>query len=226
MVSRRRYVEPGYIYHVLNRGTDRQRLFFSPDDYHEFESLIEERISQTLLSVLTYELMPNHWHFVVKPDDQDQLSCFFQYLSGTHGKRFRAAHHTTGEGHVYQDRFKSFPIQSDGHFLAVCRYVERNAVRAGLVCQAEDWMWSALWRRQHAQDQWLTSNWPVPRPCDWVDRVNRPLTICELAAVHNSVRRSAPLGTPTWVHETADQLNLGHTLRPCGRPRIATVSPF
>ena len=128
-----------------------------------------------------------------------------------------------GQGHVYQDRFKSFPIESDGHFLAVCRYVERNALRAGLVRRAEAWRWGALWRRQRAFCQWLTSDWPVSRPGDWIDRVNQPLTSAELAAIENSIRRGTPLGTSSWVCDTAEQLGLGHTLRRCGRPRIAAV---
>jgi len=223
VVPRRRHFEPGHIYHVLNRGTQRQQLFFSNDDYRRFEVLIEDTLARIPLRVLTFELMPNHWHFVVKPDDQDQLSSFFGYLAGTHGKRFRVAHGTTGQGHVYQDRFKSFPVQSDGHFLTVCRYVERNALRAGLVGQAEAWPWGALWRRQHALDSWLMSDWPVPRPHDWIDRVNASLTKAEMTAVKNSIRRGTPFGTSLWVRETADQLDLGHTLRRCGRPCIAAV---
>ncbi len=223
MTSKKRRFEPGHIYHVLNRGAERQQLFFSDDDYRRFESLIEESLARNPLWVQTYELMPNHWHFVVKPEDQEQLSSFFAYLAGTHGKRFRAAHGTTGQGHVYQDRFKSFPIQSDGHFLTVCRYVERNALRAGLVGQAEAWPWGALWRRQHARDQWLASDWPVPRPSNWIDRVNQPLTHAELTAVKNSIHRGTPLGTSNWVRDTAQQLDLGHTLRQCGRPRSVAV---
>jgi putative transposase len=73
MVSRKRYFEPGQIYHVVNRGAERRQLFFREDDYREFEALIEETIARIPLCSLTYELMPNHWHFVVKPDDQDQL---------------------------------------------------------------------------------------------------------------------------------------------------------
>ncbi len=223
MVTKRRFVEPGYIFHVLNRGANRRRLFFSEDDYRKFESLIEETLARDPLLVLTYELMPNHWHFVVKPEDQDQLSSFFGYLSGTHGKRFRAANHTTGQGHVYQDRFKSFPVQSDGHFLALCRYVERNALRAGLVCQAEDWKWGGLHRRRCGCDHWLASDWPVRRPDNWTDRVNQPLTASEAAAIDRCIRRGRPLGTTTWTRDTADQLGLNHTLRGCGRPPIATT---
>lgn len=132
MVSRKRYFEPGYTYHVLNRGALRQQLFFSEANYADFETLIEETWQEIRLPVLTYELMPNHWHFVVQPDDKEQLSCFFRQLTGTHAKRFRSEHRSIGQGHVYQDRFKSLPVQSDEHFLCMCRYVERNALRAGV----------------------------------------------------------------------------------------------
>ena len=61
--------------------------------------------------------------------------------------RWRVAHHTVGYGHVYQGRFKSFPIERDEHLLTVCRYVERNALTAGAAKRAEDWRWSSLYVR-------------------------------------------------------------------------------
>ena len=70
------------------------------------------------------------------------------------------------------------------------------------------------------------SDWPVPRPLNWIDRVNEPLTNAELIAVKNSIRRGTPLGTSDWVRDTAEQLDLGHTLRQCGRPRIAAIGSF
>lgn len=78
MVSKQRYVEPGFIYHVLNRGALRQQLFAGDDDFQEFESLIQETLIRIPLSILTYEIMPNHWHFVVQPMDKEQLSSFFK----------------------------------------------------------------------------------------------------------------------------------------------------
>jgi putative transposase len=222
MVPKRRHVEPGCIYHVLNRGAQRQRLFFGDHDYSEFESLVADTWQEIALPILTYELMPNHWHFVVKPDDSEQLSSFFQQVSGTHAKRFRVAQQSVGEGHVYQDRFKSSPVESDGHLLSLCRYVERNARRAGLVERAEDWRWSGLWRREHGCDDWLMSDWPVPRPKNWIERVNEPLTDSELAAIRQSILRGTPLGSPDWAREIAQQLGLRHTFRRAGRPRIAS----
>jgi putative transposase len=114
-------------------------------------------------------------------------------------------------------------VEGDGHFLCVCRYVERNALTANLVARAEDWRWGGLWRRLHGRDGHLISDWPVPRPIDWVDRVNQPLTEKERDQIRRSIRRGCPLGTPDWARVTAQHLGLEHTLRPIGRPRIATA---
>ncbi|WP_232100745.1 transposase [Gimesia fumaroli] len=82
--------------------------------------------------------MPNHWHLVVHLSEDGQLSRFTGWLTLTHTQRWHAHRKSTGSGHVYQGRFKSFPIQDDEHFYTVCRYVERNALTANLVKQAED----------------------------------------------------------------------------------------
>jgi len=129
---------------------------------------------------------------------------------------------TRGMGHVYQQRYKSFPIQDDEHFFVVCRYVERNALRAGLVGRAEQWRWSSLWRwiQKPEPEPRLLSRWPLPRLPRWVDRVNEPLTESELKAVRLSAQRGRPLGDEGWVESIARRLNLESTMRPRGRPRV------
>ena len=204
----------------MARNALRQTLFSSDAAYGDFENLVSESLGLFPIPILTYTVMPNHWHFVVRPNTKEELSEFFQYLAGTHGKRFRVDTLTRGEGHVYQDRFKSFPIESDGHFLCVCRYVERNALRANLVRRAEDWRWCGLSHRLNGSDEHLISDWPVPRLADWVDRVNQPLTQKEVNAIRNSIRCGAPLGNPDWVDQKARHLGIEQSLRPQGRPRI------
>ncbi|MEO1530487.1 MAG: hypothetical protein AAFX06_34290, partial [Planctomycetota bacterium] len=132
-----------------------------------------------------------------------------------------------GQGHVYQQRYKSFPIQDDDHFLVVCRYVERNALRAGLVERAEDWRWGSLWRwRQKPEpDPKLLSSWPISRLPGWVDRVNSSLTEDELAACRLSAQRGKPLGDEGWVESIARRLNLESTMRPRGRKRVRFPKP-
>jgi len=123
---------------------------------------------------------------------------------------------------VSQGRFKSFPIQDDEHFLTVCRYVERNALRAEFVPRAEEWRWGSLWRwiQDPEPKPALLSSWPVSRPRGWVERVNQPLTEKELAAVRDSAKRGCPFGDHEWVESTVKRFGLQSTLRPRGRPRV------
>ena len=145
----------------------------TPEDYTAFERILGEGLVSYDVRLFCFQLMPNHWHLVLRPNADGELSRFMRWITATHTMRFRAHYHTSGEGHVYQGRFKSFPIQDDGHFLTVCRYVERNAVRARLVKQAEDWRWGSLWRWMQPTDPdpVLLSPWPIPRSPNWVDRV-------------------------------------------------------
>ncbi len=78
--------------------------------------------------------------------------------------RWHVAHNTVGRGHLYQGRFKSFPVQEDEYFYALCRYVERNALTAQVVQRAEDWRWGSLWARRHGSEELksILSGWP---PC-------------------------------------------------------------
>ena len=137
--------------------------------------------------------------------------------------RYHAHYHTGGLGHVYQQRYKSFPIQDDDHFFFVCRYVERNALRAGLVDAAQDWRWGSLWRWLQKPEPFpkLMSAWPLPRLPNWVERVNEPLSDKELEAVRRSAQRGQPLGDEAWVESIARRLNLESTMRPRGRPKRA-----
>ncbi len=165
--------------------------------------------------------MPNHWHFVLRPTTDGQLTAFLRCLAHTHTMRWHAHHHTSGTGHLYQGRFKAFPVENDEHFYTVVRYVERNALRAGLVSHAEGWRWSSLWRRESGDGKAraLLARWPVPRPRNWVEHVNTPQTEAELSAMRQAVRRSSPFGTPRWQQSIAQRLGLQATLRPRGRPR-------
>jgi putative transposase len=115
--------------------------------------------------------------------------------------------------------------KTDEHFYTVLRYVERNALRANLVSCAEDWHWSSLWRRQfgNAESRQLLSAWPLPRPRDWLEFVNRPQSDAEMTALRRSVQRGTPFGSTQWQVRTAKRLGLEWTIRPRGRPRKQSI---
>ena len=210
------------MYHALNRGNARAAVFHKDADYEAFERVIAEGLELYDVQLYCYQLMPNHWHLVLRPNRDGEMSRFLRWITATHTMRYHAHYHTSGAGHVYQGRFKSFPIQDDAHFLTVCRYVERNARRAGLVERAEDWRWGSLWRwlQPHPLAPVLLSPWPIPRLPNWVEKVNEPLTDRDLSAVRRATHRGAPFGEESWAKSTVERLRLDSTIRPRGRPRI------
>ena len=132
------------IYHVLNRANFRSRLFRKAAHYQDFLAIVKESLNFVPMRILAYCLMPNHWHLVLYPRADGDLSKFVQRVTLTHTQRYHSKTRTVGYGHVYQGRYKSLPVESDSHFLALVRYVERNARRAALVKRAEDWPWSSV----------------------------------------------------------------------------------
>lgn len=216
----------GVVFHVLNRGVGRLRLFEKHDDYAAFERVLEQTLEVRPMRICAYCVMPTHWHLVLWPQRDGDLARFMQRLTITHVRRWVENRHEVGMGHVYQGRYKSFPVQTDEHFLAVVRYVERNALRARRVKQAEDWRFSSLWRRVHGsqEDRQLLTDWPVERPRNWRWRVNRAQTKQELEALRRCVNRGCPYGSDRWVAAKVKALGLESTVRPRGRPKSMAVS--
>jgi putative transposase len=142
-----RYAPGGYLFHVLNRAAARLPLFEKQEDFAAFMRVMTEAHREHPIRMLSCCIMPNHWHMVLWPQHDGDLTEFVRWLTHTHTMRWHAHYHTSGTGHLYQGRFKSFPIESNEHLYAVLRYVERNALRANLVKRAEDWPWSSLWVR-------------------------------------------------------------------------------
>ena len=200
-------------------------IFEDEGDYRAFEALLRETSERFKLRVLAYCLMPNHWHIVLWPRGDEDLGRFMQRLTTTHVRRWRLHRQLVGEGHLYQGTYKSFPVQQDEHFLTLCRYVERNAPRANLAKQAENWPWSSLAVRAMTRAQVdragkpILADWPVDRPRQWLRLVNGPQSQAELDALHRSVQRGRPFGGATWEKQAATRLGLESTLRSRGRPR-------
>ena len=209
----------GLVYHVLNRANAQPTLFATPDEYAAFVALLGEAQAEQSMPLLSYCVMPNHWHLVLLPERDGDLLRFRGLVDADAHTAPAARLRTTGSGHAYQGRFKSFPVEADEHFLTVCRYVERNALRAGLAVHG-GWPWGSLWQRCHdiAEGRPSLSPWPVPYPSDWLNLVNTPLTIAEEEAVRRCSRRGRPFGSTAWTEQTVRKLEL-NSLHPPGRPR-------
>ncbi|HBG26155.1 MAG: hypothetical protein A2Y10_13415 [Planctomycetes bacterium GWF2_41_51] len=216
-----RITPAGYAYHVFNRANARVPIFVDEKDYVCFEKLLKEAVEWFDMRVCTYCIMPNHWHLVLWPKEDDSLSKFVGWLTMTHTKRWHADHKTNGYGHVYQGRFKSFPVQDDSHFLTLCRYIERNPVNSGLVENAQSWRWSGMWHRCNSgkSNVLSCSDWPVGIPDDWPSLVNQRLSEKEVLEIRRCFDRSKPFGEVTWTQKTASSLGIESAIRPTGRPK-------
>jgi putative transposase len=223
MPRRPRVSTGGYAFHVLNRAVGRSTLFETQADFLAFEQVLADVHRRLPTRLLGYVLMPNHFHLVLWPEADRDLSEFMRLVTVTHTQRWHAFHQSSGTGPLYQGRFKSFPIQRDEHLLTVLRYVERNALRAKLSKRAEDWRWSSLYH--HLRDElpaWLLplNEWPLDRRSDWLSWVNRPQGSADEQILAECIRRSRPFGSERWLGRTVKELSLESTLHNPGRPRL------
>ncbi|MFH1266262.1 MAG: transposase [Planctomycetota bacterium] len=221
MARRARVTPGGLVYHVLNRSVAGLPLFRKEADYEAFERIMVEAHKLHAMRILAWCVMRNHWHFVVWPREEGEVTAYFRWLAHTHAMRWHVAHNTIGRGHVYQGRFKSFPVQEDEHFFTVCRYVERNALTARVVDRAEDWRWGSLWARRQGSEplRAILNDWPMERPRNWLTMVNKAMTEKEAERIRTCIARNRPYGDEQWQGEQARRLGLLHTLRSEGRPK-------
>ncbi|MFO1407153.1 MAG: transposase [Steroidobacteraceae bacterium] len=193
----------GGCYHVLNRANARATVFHDRLEYRAFLDLIDQAQDICPVPLLAACVMPNHFHLVVVAPGRIELSRWVQWLQSTHSHRYNVFHERSG--HVWQGRYKSFPIQQDDHLLTVLRYVERNPVRAGLALRADAWPWGSLaWRTGRHPGPRLAES-PVRLPRDWDDWVNWPQAPAEVAALRASVNRQRPFGTDSWARGASEE---------------------
>jgi putative transposase len=215
-----------YVYHIINRANGRARIFHNEDEYSALESILAEAKEIHPMRILAYCVMPNHWHMVVCPKEDGDLSRFMQWVTLTHTQRYRSRSKSRGYGHLYQGRYKSFLVAKDSYFLHLCRYVEQNPLRAKLVKKAEDWKWSSAWRRIYGtkEQQALLSSWPIDKPHDykkWLNTKDKDDDE-QLTRIRESIRRGRPYGEESWVARMIDIFDLESTMRNHGRPKKGT----
>ena len=211
----------GMVYHVLNRTNFRFKLFSKDKQYQEFLDILKESQECAPMRILAYCLMPNHWHLVLYPKHEGELSKFMHQMTLTHTQRFHARTKTIGYGHIYQGRYKSFLVEDDRYFLTLMRYVERNAKRAALVKRAEDWKWSSAHTRflgTEKQKKFL-SPWPVEEPDDYREWLNRSEAKEEIENIRYSIKRSKPYGSEEWVQKIIKKFGLETTVKDPWRPK-------
>lgn len=200
----------GEIYHILNRANARVQIFDNKGDYQLFENILEEAIEKFDMRLLAYCIMPNHFHLVLYPKRDGDLSLFMGWLSNTHTRRWHTQKGTVGQGHLYQGRYKSFICQKDNHFLALVLYVERNARKANLCKLSENWEWSSLYRREKGskEKKKFLTEWPIHIPKNYLSLVNQNQNSEEEDVIEGSIIKGNPYGNNDWVEKVVKKFGL------------------
>jgi REP element-mobilizing transposase RayT len=130
----------GALYHVTARGDRRERIFEDEVDRRSWLAVVEQALERFEATVFGYCLMGNHYHVVLQTH-QPNLSRLMRHVNGVYTQRYNRRHRKIG--HLFQGRFKAILVDKDAYFLEVCRYVDLNPVRAGMVRRPHDWAWSS-----------------------------------------------------------------------------------
>lgn len=187
----KRFLPVGCPVHATNRGNDRRQLFFKDADYEKVVALLAEAAETIPVEVHGYNILPNHLHLVLRQWEPGAISAYVHRVSGGIACHHRATTRTVGMGHVFQRRFWSHVIEDERHYIAVVRYVEANAKRAGLVNEAEAWRWGSLWERA-THGRALLAAPIIALPSEWVALVNAEQPEGELARLRTTTRPGRP----------------------------------
>jgi putative transposase len=142
-----RYFVAGQPLHVIQRGNGSGRIFFTEADFAQYRAWLIEAAQAYGLAVHAYVLMPDHVHLLVTPSSAESLPRTMQSLGRRYVRHINARTGRTGT--LWEGRYRAAPIDSDEYFIACCRYIEMNPVRARRVAYPRDWRWSSY--RAHAQ---------------------------------------------------------------------------
>jgi len=187
---------PNTIYHVLNRANAKSKIFDSEIDYSIFLRILVNSVKRFKIKLYTFCIMPNHWHLILEPLIQGEMSKFMRYLTQIHVQNRHVMYRTIGTGHLYQGRYKSFPVHTDDYLLKLIRYIERNPLRAGLVSKVEDWHYNSLWYRQYNIDKdGILSIPPVINLENYLDFINQPQAISEIEDIRKTINLNSGSGT-------------------------------
>ena len=224
MPKKKRKILGNYLYHAINRGNQKMFIFNNDADFEAFEKILAQGQQRSNMRIVGYCLMHNHWHLLLWPINDGDLSVFMHWITLTHTQRYQASHSTTGTGHIYQGRFKSFPVQGNDHYYTLLRYIEANPVKANIVKNASCWPWSSY--HSHVGKKSDTTikicKSPSDLPENWASLVNTPLPKNKIKKIQHAISRGCPLGEKEWVEATAEVLKLQSTIRPIGRPKKET----
>ena len=220
MARKPRFAPPNYPLHVTQRGNYRQPVFFTDADRNQFLKLLSDHADDRRVLVHGHTLMSNHIHLVVTGREEGGVSRLMQQVTGQYAQYLHGR--LNRRGRLWQSRFYSCVLDAH-HFLTALAYVDLNAVRAGIVSQATDYVWSSAAAHcglSAAPPDWLDLEALHRRvsPLVWRERLEAQQPRHEVAALRRATRAEYPLGGPGFVEELEAKFQIRLRPLPPGPP--------
>ena len=221
---------PGIPMHITHRGVNRAATFIDDEDCAAYLQALEAAAHAESVAIHAYVLMTNHVHLLAGADQPGAVSRMMQSLGRRYVRAFNARHGRTGT--LWEGRYKSCLIDSDGYFLTCLRYIELNPVRAAMVV----WPWEHRWSSVHFHLGLRPGSRVTPHPVylalgDGSTRSSayralllEPLDDTVLASIRDHLRQERALGSPRFQDMVAKTLNRPAAVRRPGRPAAQPCS--
>ena len=225
MPRRARLSVAGNPHHVVHRGNNRSRCFFSERDYRFYLCCIQEEAERHHCAVHAYVLNPDHVHLLVTPDTADALSLMMRSLGSRYVQYVNHVHRRTGT--LWEGRFRSSVIDSKRYLLTCYRYIELDPIRLGLVTDPGNYPWSSYDCHALGVANAMVRDHPIylglgatreERARAYRELFRRPIDEREIAEIRTSWKTGLVLGGDTFKDEiervVARPVRLGKSGRP------------
>lgn len=209
-----RIVAEGYPHHIIQRGNNRQAVFFDNEDRRLYLGLLKKYSKECGSRLHAFCLMDNHIHILATPQQSDSLARTMQKLSLRFTQHVNKKYRRTGR--LWECRFHSSLIDAENYLWAVCRYIERNPVRAKIVINPSQYKWSSA-NNAHKNDI-VESVWDEVQKQEYIDYLNRPDDDSQVQAIRKNTYSGKPIGSVEFIDSIAKMLNIELSTRPKGRP--------
>lgn len=219
---------PGYPHHVIQRGNNRQAIFDSPHDYQLFLDLLNDNARRFDVAIHSYVLMPNHFHLLATPQSDDGLPQMMQAVGRRYVRYFNDRHRRSGT--LWEGRYKSALMQTEGYLLVCMAYIDLNPVRSGLVASPRDYSWSSYGHYCGQRIEkvlsphplfWALGNTPFAREAAYAELVQKGIELVHLTALTDSALHGWPLGDADFVKDLQKKTTRRVSKNVAGRPSIA-----
>ena len=218
MPASRRVIVADLPNHVVQRGNNRAEIFPDLKDCDTYIALLCKFLNDTGCHLLAYALLPNHVHLLLRPPDKDALPKLMLKLNVTYVKYFQEKYKVTG--HVFESRYRSYPVEDEEYLWEVVRYIDVNPKKAGLVRQAGKYRFSSAAAHIAGQIDGVITHLPFD-PADteaFAEYLVQPATREDLLRIQESIKQNRPLGSETFVNRVAGLLGIKIPSLRRGRP--------